>query len=70
MDQEKSMLEIPINLGDPAAPASILKAPVMAAISAYGTLVDECTVEVETAEEIEGGHLRDRKAPERSEPKD
>ncbi len=51
IDEEKSILEIPINLGDPAAPASILKAPLMAAINAYGTLVNECTLEVETAEQ-------------------
>ena len=50
MDEQKSILEIPINLGDSAAPASMLKAPVLAAIKAFGTLADECIVEVENAE--------------------
>ncbi len=44
-DEERS-LEIPV-LGDPAAPSTILAAPVLAAIAAFGSLVDECTVEVE-----------------------
>jgi hypothetical protein len=50
LDQERSILEIPVNLGDPAAPASMLKAPLLAAIKAFGTLTDECIVEVEIAE--------------------
>ncbi len=50
LDEERSILEIPVNLGDPAAPASMLKAPVLAAIKAFGTLTDECIVEVEIAE--------------------
>jgi hypothetical protein len=50
LDEEKSLLEIPVNVGDPAAPASVLKAPVLAAIKAFGALVNECTVEVETAD--------------------
>ncbi len=50
MDEEKSILEIPINLGDSGSPASVLKAPVLAAIKAFGTLANECIVEVEDAE--------------------
>ena len=50
LDEEKSLLEIPVTLGDPASPATMLKVPVLAAIRAFGTLVDECTVEVETSE--------------------
>jgi len=50
LDEERSILEIPVNLGDPAAPASMLKAPVLAAIKAFGTLTGECVVEVEIAE--------------------
>jgi len=50
LDEEQSILEIPVNLGDPAAPASMLKAPVLAAIKAFGTLTGECVVEVEIAE--------------------
>ena len=47
IEEESSILEIPMTLGDPAAPANILKAPILAAIRAYGTLVNECTVEIE-----------------------
>lgn len=54
LDEEKSMLEVPVTLGDPAAPASVLKAPVLAAIKAFGTLVNECTIEVESAEHEQG----------------
>ncbi len=48
IDEERSILEVPLNVGDPAAPATALRAPVVAAIRAFGTLVNECTVEVET----------------------
>ncbi len=44
-DEERS-LEIPV-FGDPAAPATVLGAPVLAAIAAFGSMVDKCTVEVE-----------------------
>ncbi len=47
MDEEKSLLEIPIVTGDPASPATMLEAPVLAAINAFATLVTECTIEVE-----------------------
>lgn len=50
LDEEKSILEIPFTVGDPAAPATILKAPILAAIRAFGALVNECTVDVETAD--------------------
>jgi len=51
LDEERTVLEIPLNVGDPAAPATVLRAPVIAAIRAFGTLVNECTVEVETGPE-------------------
>ena len=35
MDEQRSLLEIPVSVGDPAAPASVLKAPVLAAIKAF-----------------------------------
>jgi hypothetical protein len=50
IDEENSLLEIPLSVGDPVSPAAVLKAPVLAAIKAYGALVNECTVEVETAD--------------------
>ncbi len=47
IQEERSILEIPLNVGDPAAPATVLAAPVLAAIKAFSTLVNDCTVEVE-----------------------
>jgi hypothetical protein len=38
---------LPLETGDPASPATMLKAPVLAAINAFSTLVNECTIEVE-----------------------
>lgn len=51
LKEEERVLEIPISVGDPAAPATVLAAPVLAAIKAFSTLVTECTVEVEKVEE-------------------
>jgi hypothetical protein len=50
MDEQRSLLEIPANLGDPAAPASVLRAPMLAAIKSFATLTHECIVELDTAE--------------------
>ncbi|MFC1871530.1 DUF4342 domain-containing protein [Chloroflexota bacterium] len=43
--EEKRLLEIPLSIGDPASPANVL-----AALNAFATLVTECTVEVEKAD--------------------
>jgi hypothetical protein len=51
MQEEKRLLEIPRIVGDPAAPATALAAPVLAALNAFATLVTECTIEVEKADE-------------------
>jgi hypothetical protein len=47
MNEEKHLLDIPITTSDPASPANVLEAPVLAAIRAFGSLVNECTIEVE-----------------------
>ncbi len=49
ISEEKNLLEVPLITGDPAAPASVVAAPVLAAIAAFSTLVNECTIEVEKA---------------------
>ena len=54
--EEKRLLDIPLVTGDPAAPATVLAAPVIAAINAFATLAKECTVEVE---HIEGNGDKD-----------
>ena len=46
-DEQGSIMEIPLNTGDPASPATMLKAPVLAAIKAFSTLVNECTIDIE-----------------------
>lgn len=47
----KTILEIPLSIGAPAAAATILAAPVLAAIGAVAALVTECTIEVEKVED-------------------
>jgi len=46
----KTVLEIPLSIGAPAAAIGILAAPVLAAIGAFAALVTECTIEVEKVE--------------------
>ena len=50
INEEKHLLDIPLTTKDPASPANALAAPVLAAIRAFGSLVNECTVEVERVE--------------------
>jgi hypothetical protein len=47
----KTVFDIPLTVGAPAAVAGILAAPVLAAIGAFAALVTECTIEVEKTEE-------------------
>jgi len=46
----KTVLELPLTIGAPAAAAMIVAAPVLAAIGAFAALVTECTIEVEKVE--------------------
>ncbi|NLE07884.1 MAG: DUF4342 domain-containing protein [Dehalococcoidales bacterium] len=43
----RTVLEIPLSVGAPAAAAVILAAPILAAVGAFAALVTECTLEVE-----------------------
>ena len=43
----RTIIEIPLTIGAPAAVAGILAAPVLAALGAFAALVTECTIEVE-----------------------
>jgi len=47
----RTVLEIPLTIGAPAAAIGILAAPVLAALAAFAALVTECTIEVEKVEE-------------------
>ena len=48
--KEKTVFEIPLTVGAPAAAIVILTAPVLAALGAFAALVTECTIEVEKVE--------------------
>jgi len=49
----RTVLEIPLSIGAPAAAVGILAAPVLAALAAFAALVTECTIEVEKIEKSE-----------------
>ena len=46
----KTICEIPLTIGAPAAAAVVLAAPLLAALGAFAALVTECTIEVEKIE--------------------
>jgi len=45
--KDKTLLEVPLTIGAPAAAIGIVAAPVLAAVGALAALVTECTIEVE-----------------------
>ena len=49
----KTVFEIPLSIGAPAAAIGIMAAPVLAAIGAFAALVTECTIEVEKVEKTD-----------------
>jgi len=50
LHEGKTVLEIPLSVGAPAAAIGIMLAPVLAALGAFAALVTECTIEVEKIE--------------------
>ncbi len=50
LHEERTILEIPLSIGAPAAAITILAAPILAALGAFAALVTECTIEVEKVE--------------------
>ncbi len=50
LHEGRTVLEIPLTIGAPAAAIGILAAPVLAAVAAFAALVTECTIEVEKVE--------------------
>jgi len=46
----KTILEIPLSIGAPAAAIGIITVPLLAALGAFAALVTECTIEVEKIE--------------------
>jgi len=53
LHEERTILEIPLSIGAPAAAITILAVPLLAAVGAFAALVTECTIEVEKVEEPE-----------------
>ena len=49
--KERTIFEIPLTIGAPAAAVGIALAPVLTAVGAFAALISECTIEVERAEE-------------------
>ena len=49
----KTIFEIPLTIGAPAAAIGIMVAPVLAALGAFAALVTECTIEVEKVEKTD-----------------
>jgi KaiC/GvpD/RAD55 family RecA-like ATPase len=47
----RTLIEIPLTVGAPAAAIGIMVAPVLAALGAFAALVTECTIEVEKTED-------------------
>ena len=47
----RTIFEVPLSIGAPAAAAVVLATPVLAALGAFAALVTECTIEVEKVEE-------------------
>jgi hypothetical protein len=47
----RTVLDIPLSVGAPAAAVTIMAAPVLAALGAFAALVTKCTIEVEKIEE-------------------
>ena len=50
LHEERTILEIPLSIGAPAAAVTILAVPLLAALGAFAALVTECTIEVEKVE--------------------
>ncbi|MEE9398828.1 MAG: DUF4342 domain-containing protein [Dehalococcoidales bacterium] len=52
LHEGRTVIEIPLSLGAPAAAIGILAVPVLAAIGAFAALITECTIEVEKIEKL------------------
>lgn len=50
---KRTILEIPLSIGAPAAAVTIMTNPILAALGAFAALVTECTIEVEKMDKSE-----------------
>ena len=62
LHEGRTILEIPLSIGAPAAAITILAAPLLAAVGAFAALVTECTIEVEKIEKPEATEEETNKA--------
>ena len=53
LHEGRTILEIPLSIGAPAAAITIMAAPLLAALGAFAALVTECTIEVEKIEKTD-----------------
>jgi len=51
--EEKTLIDIPLSVGAPAAAVVVLAAPLLATLAAIAALVKECTIEIEKIEETD-----------------
>ena len=51
--EEKTLIDIPLSVGAPAAAVVVLAAPLLAALAAIAALVKECTIEIEKIEDTD-----------------
>lgn len=51
--EEKTLIDIPLSVGAPAAAVVVLAAPLLAALATIAALVKECTIEIEKVEETD-----------------
>jgi len=51
--EEKTLIDIPLSIGAPAAAVVVLAAPLLAGLAAIAALVKECTIEIETIEDTD-----------------
>jgi hypothetical protein len=58
--KDKTLLEVPLTIGAPAAAIGIMAAPVLAAVGALAALVTECTIEVERVEKEDSESQKDK----------
>jgi len=47
LHEGRTVIELPLSIGAPAAALGIMAAPALAAIGAFAAMVTECTIEVE-----------------------
>ena len=48
----RTLLDMPLTVGVPAAAITVLAAPLLAAVAAVAALVTECTIEVEKVKDV------------------